>query len=282
MLEIDHIIPGSKGGETTENNLQTFDFIEKNANLVLKDKKNDARPVEIKKKRGENFMERIEKINKIKEETDMTSLIFTDFGNQINNNIGIAEIFSFNPKKNIIRKSRVNKNRTIKLKKSFKFNIKYIYHINLKKFNPNLNDILAKKNRIKIFKLSLLPNYEYPFISEQDLKIKFNYFENLKKQLEKKQNLFFTIRKAKVYHSLEIKSIDKSGKYPSNRKERKTIKVGDDYNRDRKKFVSIKRIIDRDTDLYGEEVKDKETNEIIRECFELLTEHRGRGNAKNK
>ncbi|MFR9018552.1 MAG: hypothetical protein ACLVH8_02490 [Fusobacterium sp.] len=79
---------------------------------------------------------------------------------------------------------------------------------------------------------------------------------------------------------MEIRVENKN--YTGKNKKRKEIKVGDDYNRDRKKYVSLKRVIDRDNDLYGEKIIDESTGEIIRECYEPLKDHQGRGNAKYK
>ena len=40
------------------------------------------------------------------------------------------------------------------------------------------------------------------------------------------------------------------------------------------------RLLDKDSNVYYEFVKDPDTGEIIRICHEKLTEHRGRGSAK--
>lgn len=60
------------------------------------------------------------------------------------------------------------------------------------------------------------------------------------------------------------------------------FKIGDDYNRDRKKYVDRTMIIDRKNDKYIESIKDKETGETIHECNESLKEHYGHGNAKKE
>ena len=95
----------------------------------------------------------------------------------------------------------------------------------------------------------------------------------------KHKNFFFVIRKAEIYHEIMMK--EKNLNYPSKKKVRKTIQVGDNYNYSLKKFVSLKRVIDKDRKVYGEEIKNKETGEVIRECYEPLQKHQGRGNAKN-
>ena len=46
------------------------------------------------------------------------------------------------------------------------------------------------------------------------------------------------------------------------------------------KTVLREQIIDRDVDRYFERVTDYETGEVIHECDEALTKHRGHGSAK--
>lgn len=46
--------------------------------------------------------------------------------------------------------------------------------------------------------------------------------------------------------------------------------------------VDRQMIIDRENDQYDEVVKDNKTGKITRECHEKLSEHVGRGDAKNK
>lgn len=235
------------------------------------------------------------------------SLNFSDFGNTINNKVGIVEIFYTKPQNDIMRKNRIEKNRITKLRieKHFKLQT-HQYLVNLDTFWENFYNFFPKRkieksefymifnktlrktkikslknNKLKISNISLLPEFNHPYLLlEENHQSLVFYFEKLRKKLKNKKNYYFTLRQAEIYHNMKI-SI-KNNTLPSKKKERKTIKVGDDYNRDRKKFVSVKRIIDRDTNSYGEEVKDKETNEIIRERYEPLTEHRERGNAKYK
>lgn len=242
---------------------------------------------------------------KIKNEVGSLSMEFTDFGKEMNKELCVVEIFYIKSKKNIIRKNRIKKNRVTNLKKFSKFNT-YPYLTNLGifwenvfKYFPkikiqaptifyiykNFNEVLKKakikdlkNNKIKIPNISLLPEYN-SVLFPPDPSI-FSYFEKLRKKLKGNKDFYFTLRNAEVYHNMKITT--KNDGYPSKKKVRKTVQVGDDYNRDRKKFVSLKRILDKDNDIYGEEVKDIETNEIIRECYEPLTEHQGRGNAKNK
>lgn len=46
------------------------------------------------------------------------------------------------------------------------------------------------------------------------------------------------------------------------------------------KFSYVKRIIDRNNELYGEEIYNRETGEIIYEYYERVSEHIGHGSAK--
>ena len=238
---------------------------------------------------------------KIKAEINSLSLEFTDIGKEIIKKICVVEIFYIKSKKNIIRKNRIKKNRVTNLKKFSKFTT-YPYQTNLDIFWENVfksfpkikiqapktfyiyksfRKILKKakiknliNNKIKILNISLLPKYDSVLLSPDPLV--FSYFEELRKKLKDNKDFYFTLRGAEVYQNMKMTT--KNEDYPSKKKIRKTVQVGDDYNRDRKKFVSLKRILD----IYGEEVKDIETNEIIRECYEPLKEHQGRGNAKNK
>ncbi len=57
-------------------------------------------------------------------------------------------------------------------------------------------------------------------------------------------------------------------------------KVGDDFNRDREKYIYREQIIDRENNYYKKLLKDKETGEILRHDEGLLTDHQGFGNAK--
>ena len=59
-------------------------------------------------------------------------------------------------------------------------------------------------------------------------------------------------------------------------------KVLNEIYRKTNKLVKRALRIDRDNDKYSESVVDPETNEIIHECNEPLSEHRGHGSAKSK
>ncbi len=56
--------------------------------------------------------------------------------------------------------------------------------------------------------------------------------------------------------------------------------VGDDLHRKSGKWMKLERLIDRERDLYHKVVKDPETGQIVHECQEPLSEHRGHGAAK--
>lgn len=252
----------------------------------------------------------VEIIEKIKETINNMQLIFTKEGEEINKNIGIIEIYK-KQKKNLIIKNRLEKNRVKRLKKDIRYQTP-MYYINLRKLLENLTssnntfEILNRKKhqtpmyyvnlrkllktlvapnsplevlqdvKIKVMNIFLLPNYEY--IAKNEMIEE--YFSELKEKLKKKKNYYFIFRQSKVYHSVKIEY--KNNNYSSKKKMRMKIEIGDDFNRNRKKYVKLKRIINRDQNLYGEIIIDKEKNEIIRECYELLTEHRNRGNAKYK
>ena len=240
----------------------------------------------------------------IKNIVNLISLEFTEYGEKINDNIGIVEIFYINSKKKCIRKNRMKKNRRIRIGLENRYKINYPYLINLKEFWEHLASMFSPKkivmsleevtryflkmlkkykikdignDRIKVTNIYYLPDYSSPFYIK---KVSF-YFKTLKRKLMKgkHKNFFFVIRKAEIYHEIMMK--EKNLNYPRKKKVRKTIQVGDNYNYSLKKFVSLKRVIDKDRKVYGEEIKNKETGEVIRECYEPLQKHQGRGNAKN-
>lgn len=57
---------------------------------------------------------------------------------------------------------------------------------------------------------------------------------------------------------------------------------GDDLHRDTGTWNHLSRIIDRENDMYHEVVKNSATGEVIHECREPLSEHRGHGTAKKQ
>ena len=57
---------------------------------------------------------------------------------------------------------------------------------------------------------------------------------------------------------------------------------GDDFNRKLGKFVKHERVIDREKNWYKERVTDPDTGQVLHECEEPLTDHRGRGSARRR
>jgi hypothetical protein len=55
---------------------------------------------------------------------------------------------------------------------------------------------------------------------------------------------------------------------------------GADLHRDTGRWRELSRVIDRGKDLYHEVIKDPATGEVLHECKEPLSEHRGHGAAK--
>ena len=52
------------------------------------------------------------------------------------------------------------------------------------------------------------------------------------------------------------------------------------YSHNKNKFVDLLRVINRDSNLYFEQVTDYESGEIIHKCEEPLSQHQGHGSAK--
>lgn len=57
---------------------------------------------------------------------------------------------------------------------------------------------------------------------------------------------------------------------------------GDDLHRKSGEWMKLRRVIDRDNDIYHEVVIDPKTGKVIHECKEPLSKHRGHGSAKHK
>lgn len=55
---------------------------------------------------------------------------------------------------------------------------------------------------------------------------------------------------------------------------------GDDLHRDSGLWMRLQRTIDRDNDWYEEKVVNPETGEVVHQCAEPLSAHRGHGSAK--
>jgi len=91
---------------------------------------------------------------------------------------------------------------------------------------------------------------------------------------------------AKDYVRLDLKVRGrgkvKDDRYKSKEKVRRDFLHGDDLHRKSGKWYKKDRVIDKETDQYKEVVTDPETGQIIHECEEPLSEHRGNGSAKIK
>jgi hypothetical protein len=68
---------------------------------------------------------------------------------------------------------------------------------------------------------------------------------------------------------------------PGSRKWRTRVWSGASLFRQTGKWHRLERRIDRANDLYYEHIEDKDTGEVIRHVAEPLSQHRGRGSAKN-
>lgn len=55
---------------------------------------------------------------------------------------------------------------------------------------------------------------------------------------------------------------------------------GDDLHRKTGKWMKLSRLIDRENNVYKEEVKDPATGDIVHRCEEPLSDHKGHGSAK--
>ena len=57
-------------------------------------------------------------------------------------------------------------------------------------------------------------------------------------------------------------------------------RFGDSLHRNSGKWMKLRRVIDRDNDWYEETVINPETGNVIHDCNEPLSAHRGHGSAK--
>jgi tRNA G26 N,N-dimethylase Trm1 len=102
------------------------------------------------------------------------------------------------------------------------------------------------------------------------------------------QKPVFRIREIYVSDLVSSKNVtefvDVKGKkdnYPSKRKLRRHIQTGARKDADGR-VVSVRRVINADTDEYEEEIIDVATGDVIRKCKEPLSAHRGRGSERKK
>jgi hypothetical protein len=78
----------------------------------------------------------------------------------------------------------------------------------------------------------------------------------------------------KAYEQVGVKK-----KRPGEKKPYEEIKIGDDLHRNTGQWNRLERIIDRNHDRYFEHIEDAAGNPI-RHCDEPLSQHQGRGSAK--
>ncbi len=57
--------------------------------------------------------------------------------------------------------------------------------------------------------------------------------------------------------------------------------TGSDYYRRGERWHQVDRTIDYANNWYDETITDEATGEVVRECHEPLSDHRGRGSAKS-
>ena len=69
-------------------------------------------------------------------------------------------------------------------------------------------------------------------------------------------------------------------RHPGKRKPFHEQVVGADLHRKSGKWMHLERLIDRENDWYSETVTDPETGEVVHECHEPLSEHKGHGSAR--
>jgi phage FluMu protein Com len=86
--------------------------------------------------------------------------------------------------------------------------------------------------------------------------------------------------KAQIHDNVRIKAKDDT--FTGKKKLRQDIFSGDDQRKRDGKWMKKQRVIDKDNDYYKEVVIDPETDKVIHECEEKLSEHFGHGSAKNK
>ncbi len=58
--------------------------------------------------------------------------------------------------------------------------------------------------------------------------------------------------------------------------------AGDDLHRKTGRWMKLQRIIDRENDRYYERVTDPRSGNVVHECDEPLSEHKGHGSARPK
>lgn len=72
------------------------------------------------------------------------------------------------------------------------------------------------------------------------------------------------------------------GRRPGQKKPFVEEHTGPSFSRSRKKHVHRTMVIDRENDRYVEKVTDYESDEVIHQCEEQLSQHQGHGSAKGR
>ena len=80
-----------------------------------------------------------------------------------------------------------------------------------------------------------------------------------------------------MHDVLEIKIRPATGGRPV-----REVRTGDNLHRETGKWHRKERVIDRERNKYTEVITDSETGEVVHECEEHLTQHRGHGSAKRR
>ncbi len=94
---------------------------------------------------------------------------------------------------------------------------------------------------------------------------------------EKKTYYVLIEEKIETHEQIKGKAKENSVKKPF-----QEFKIGDDFHKKSGKWNIREMNIDRKNDSYSEMIKDGATGEIIHQCDEPLSKHKGHGSAKKK
>lgn len=95
---------------------------------------------------------------------------------------------------------------------------------------------------------------------------------------ENLQRKLFVSDKIEIHENVR----GKSNRLPGKKRPKREFQAGEEKSSERKKYVKKIRVIDRENDMYYEEVIDPESEETIHRCLEPLTNHFGHGSDKRK
>ena len=86
-----------------------------------------------------------------------------------------------------------------------------------------------------------------------------------------------------IHDNLVVRSkLGMKAKHPGSKKPFVEQTTGADLHRKTGKWMNLSRVYDRENDLYKEVITDPITGEIVHECIEPLSNHKGHGSAKQK